>query len=128
MRELKDERKRHALSKEQKRDLDRVELQLFNVRGQMIQYKNMGKLPEFFKDVCHLDKKKLIEFCAQLEITDSEMFASGSPSYRSMCDLIIQKRPDLFRQGVSWNYWSLVASSIILFYTSNLLQPEVCLV
>ena len=42
------------------------------------------------------------------------MFASGSPSYRSMCDLIIQKRPDLFRQGLSWNYWSLVASCIIL--------------
>ena len=81
-----------------------------NVRNQMIHYKKNGQFTAFMKNVCKLNKNQLLEFCSKLNISEAELFASGEPSYDTICNTIIKKRPDLFREGGKWNYWSLIAA------------------
>jgi hypothetical protein len=99
----------HSMTSKQKKDLTHISLELANTHQQLISYKEKGQLPEFLRDVCKLDKNRLLQFCGILKVK-----TVSSDSYDSICKKIISGRPDFFKQpGTnSWKSWALGLATI----------------
>ena len=103
----------HSMTSKQKKELKNISLDLANTHQQLIRFKEEGKLPEFLRDVCQLNKTRLLEFCSILKVK-----TLSSDSYDSICEKIIKERPDLFKQpsANNWKSWVSGLASIPATY------------
>ena len=103
----------HSMTSKQKKELKNISLDLANTHQQLIRFKEEGKLPEFLRDVCKLDKRRLLELGGILKV---KIFSYDT--YDSICEKIIKERPDLFKQfgENSWKSWISGLASIPAAY------------
>jgi hypothetical protein len=106
LRRLSSEMIKSATSK-QKEDLSHISFEMSATHEQLIQYKERGLFKEFMRDVCKLNKMKLLQFCNILGIK-----ALATQSYEEICNKIITNRSDLF-ENENKSFWKKVGIVIV---------------
>ena len=103
LRRLSSEMIASATSK-QKRDLSHISLEMAQTHEQLIEHQKAGLFTEFMRDICKLNKMRLLQFCSILRVK-----ALSTQSYKDICDKIINDRPDLFKSVNSneWKKWGV---------------------
>ena len=100
-----------SATSKQKKDLSHISLKMSQIHKELIKYQKEGMFTEFMRDVCKLNKIKLLNFCNILSVK-----VVPSQSYKEICDEIIKTRPDLFipENRNTWKKWGL---SIVMILT-----------
>ena len=100
-----------SATSKQKKDLSHISLEMSQIHKELIKYQKEGMFTEFMRDVCKLNKIKLLNFCNILSVK-----VVPSQSYEEICDKIIKTRPDLFIPE-NRNMWKKLGLSIAVCLT-----------